>query len=111
MYAADPYAPEVRVRPGPSDVVDAEHERAGLGVADHRGRAWVDADPLKGIEVHAQGIGHDCLDDVPVGHDRVDRFGAVDCQSGVPVPDAATARADMAAKDSPSGPGKTAALG
>jgi hypothetical protein len=56
-------------------VVHPHHEGPKLGVADHRDRARVYRDALESVEVHAEGVGDDRLDDVAVRDDGVDRLG------------------------------------
>ena len=65
-------------------VVDADDERPGLGVGDHRDRRRVDDDPLELVEVQAQRVGQDRLDDVAVAAGQPDGVGA---ELRVPVAD------------------------
>ena len=57
--------------------VGAEDEGAGLGVAHDRHRRRVDVDALEEVEVRAERVGQDRLDDVAVAHREPDRAGAV----------------------------------
>ena len=52
-----------------------KRERAQLGVADDRHRARVDVDALEQVEVHAERIGDDGLDDVAVAAGEPRRVG------------------------------------
>ena len=57
-------------------VVDADDEGPGLGVGDHRDRRRVDDDPLELVQVQAQRVGEDRLDDVAVAAGQPDGVGA-----------------------------------
>ena len=67
--------------------------RAG-GVADHRDRSRIDHDPLEAVEVHAQRVGQDRLDQVAVRDRRPDRVRPMlSREPGVPGPDGTPPRA------------------
>ena len=88
-------------------------ERAQLGVADDRHRARVDVDALEEIEMHAEGVGDDGLDDVAVAAGEPRRVRRPPRRrSSRPIRATPSPRGPgCRASASPSGPGKTTALG
>ena len=74
--APAPAAAARRQQPGhvAAGVVHPQHERPGVGVADHRHRARVDHDPLEEVEVQAERVGQQRLDHVAVAAGQPDRL-------------------------------------
>ncbi|CDZ86838.1 hypothetical protein RHRU231_110013 [Rhodococcus ruber] len=68
-----------RCEPGQvrAGVVDPQHERAGLGVADDAEGRGLGDDALVAVEVRAERVGEDGLDDVAVGAGDPDDVTAV----------------------------------
>ncbi len=109
---ADPCAGPARSAPRPPAwVFTASDVRPLRGVADHRDRAGVHHDPLEEVEMHAQRVGEDRLDDVAVATRPPPTFAAPgpaeDAPTTARVPSAA--RAAISAMDSPPGNLRSAA--